>query len=113
MAAHIVCAECSTANRAGLLFCVVCGHRLSRDAYPQDRVTALAWPGPEVRAATASEPLCAPGWASVVGGLLAFSLLPLLGSAVAIWLGSAQLAVGLLTGAAMGAVAFLGTGRGG
>jgi hypothetical protein len=112
MAAHIVCAECSTENRAGLLFCVVCGRRLTRDAYPEDGVTALAWPGPEVRAASGVESLCAPGWASVVGGLLAFSLLPLLGSVVAIWLGSAQLAVGLLTGAAMGAVAFFGSGRG-
>jgi hypothetical protein len=113
MAGHTICAECSTANRAGLLFCVVCGQRLSRDGYPQDRVTALAWPGPEVRAASDAEAPCAPGWASVVGGLLVFSLLPLFGSAVAIWLGSAQLAVGLLTGAAMGAVAFFGPGRAG
>jgi hypothetical protein len=132
MAAHILCSECRTANRAGLLFCVVCGRRLPRDAFPPDRVTALAWPGPEVRQASDTARPSALAWASVVAALLAWSFLPMMGAGLAVllalraqeearaahgglggtglvrlalWLGGVQLALGLVAGAAMGAVA--------
>jgi hypothetical protein len=111
MAAHVVCAECRTANRAGLLFCAVCGRRLPREAYPPDRVTAVAWPGPEVRVADALE-AHVPGWTKLGSGLLTFSALPIVGAAVSVCLGSVPLAVGLLAGAGLGAMALLALSRG-
>lgn len=137
MAGHTVCAECGTANRAGLLFCVVCGRRLSPSAYPVDRITALAWPGPEVRAVSVAERPSALAWASFLAALLAWSVLPMLGAALAVllalraleasgdeappnalvrlalWLGGAQLLLGFLAAAAMSVVAFVALCRGG
>ncbi|MGO8970810.1 MAG: hypothetical protein ACLQDQ_14725 [Myxococcaceae bacterium] len=132
MAAHLLCSECRTANRAGLLFCVVCGRRLARGAFPPDRITALAWPGPEVREVSPPVRPSALAWASLIAALLGWSLMPLLGAALAVllalraleqtrtgsspeggstvlrlalWLGGAQLVLALVAGAAMGAVA--------
>jgi hypothetical protein len=132
MAAHTLCSECRTANRGGLLVCVVCGRRLPRRAFSADTVTALSWPGPEVRAFSPAVRPSALAWASLAAGLLAWSLLPMLGAAVAVlmalraeeevrrapgprggtaivrlalWLGGAQLLLGILGCAAMGAVA--------
>lgn len=132
MAAHTLCSECLSANRGGLLFCVVCGRRLPRGAFPPDRVTALAWPGPEVRVAAVPARVSTLAWASLAAALLAWSLLPMLGAAVAVllalraeeeartpplerggtaivrlalWLGGAQLFLGFLACATMGAVA--------
>jgi len=106
MAANKLCSQCLTANRAGLLFCLVCGRRLPRGAFPPDRVVAVAWPGPEVRAltGTALAGLLAPRAQQDVptapgarGGTAVLRL--------ALWLGGVQLFLGLLAGAAMGAFA--------
>jgi hypothetical protein len=132
MAAHTLCSDCRTSNRGGLLFCVVCGRRLPRAAFSSDRVTALAWPGPEVRVFSPEVRPSALAWASLAAGLLAWSLLPMLGAVVAVllalraeaevrtapearggtaivrlalWLGGAQLLLGIVACAAMGAVA--------
>ena len=132
MATHLCCAQCRTANRAGLLYCVVCGARLPRTAFPPDRVTALAWPGPEVREASLPARPGALAWASLAAALLGWSVLPLLGAALAVllalraledarpgcarpagnailrfalWLGGAQLVLALVAGTAMAAVA--------
>src|SRR5271169_2997961 len=132
MATHLLCAECRTANRLGLLYCVVCGRRLPRDAFPPDRITAVAWPGPEVRQVSLPARPGALAWASLVAALLGWLVVPLLGAAVAVllalrrqeelrpgggtpgermllrvalWLGGAQLVLALVAGAAMGAVA--------
>jgi hypothetical protein len=131
MAAHTPCAECGTANRTGLLFCVVCGRRLPESGYPLDRVTALAWPGPEVRAVSAAQRTSALGWASLFAALLGWTVLPMVGAAVgvllalraleasggeeaprpvirlALWLGGVQLVLGFLAVAAMGVVGFV------
>jgi hypothetical protein len=140
MAAHTLCSQCLTANRAGLLFCVLCGRRLPRGAFPPDRVTAVAWPGPEVRAAVLPARPSTLAWASLLAAVLAWSVLPVLGAALAVvlalraheearaangaiggsavlrlalWLGSMQLVLGLLAGAAMGAVALVALWRAG
>lgn len=132
MVGHQLCSECRSANRAGLLYCVVCGRRLPREAFPKDRISALAWPGPEVRGASLPARPGALAWASLVAALLGWSLLPLVGSAVAVllalraqeevrpgagapaersllrlalWLGGVQLVLALVAGAAMAAVA--------
>jgi hypothetical protein len=132
MAAHSLCSECRTANRSGLLFCVVCGRRLPRGAFPPDRITAVAWPGPEVAQGSYPARPSALAWASLVAALLAWSLLPMMGAGLAVLLalraqeeartahgglggtalirlslllGGLQLALGLVAGAAMAAVA--------
>jgi hypothetical protein len=132
MATHVPCAQCRTANRAGLLYCVVCGGRLPRHAFSPDRVTALAWPGPEVREVSLRARPGALAWASLAAALLGWTVLPLLGAALAVllalraleelppgegaaggnrllrlalWLGGAQLVLALVAGAAMAAVA--------
>ncbi|MGO9829832.1 MAG: hypothetical protein ACLPJH_06800 [Myxococcaceae bacterium] len=132
MATHLLCSECRTANRVGLLFCVVCGRRLPRGAFPPDRVTALAWPGPEVREVSPPARPSALAWASLIAAVLGWSVLPLLGAALAVllalraleegrtggpppgggavlrlalWLGGVQLVLALVAGAAMAAVA--------
>lgn len=130
MAAHTLCAECRTANHAGLLVCVVCGRRLPESGYPVDRIRALAWPGPEVRAVSVAERTKL-SWASLLAALLGWSVLPLVGAAfavflalraeeasfaeaaprnvirLALWLGGVQLVPGVLAAAAMGVVAFV------
>jgi|GEM_PF-5804749 len=138
MAKHLSCAQCRTANRAGLLYCVVCGARMPRTAFPPDRVTALAWPGPEMREAALPARPGALAWASLAAALLGWSVLPLLGAALAVllalraqeearpgtdssnavlrlalWLGGAQLVLALVAGAAMAAVALTALCRGG
>ncbi len=130
MATQVPCAQCRTANRAGLLYCVVCGGRLPRRAFPPDRVTAVAWPGPEVREVSVAARPGALAWASLAAALLGWTLLPLLGAALAVllalraeeelppataggntvlrlalWLGGAQLVLALVAAAAMAAVA--------
>jgi hypothetical protein len=131
MVAHTPCSECGTANRTGLLFCVVCGRRLARLSFAPDRITAVAWPGPELQLALPTRP-SALAMASFIAGVLAWSILPLLGAALAVllalraheeqsgahtaaggarliqlalWLGGVQLALALLAGTAMAAVA--------
>jgi hypothetical protein len=136
MAAHTLCFQCLTANRAGILFCVLCGRRLPRGAFPPDRVTAVAWPGPEVRAVSLPVRPSALAWASLVAALLAWSVVPMMGARLALraheearaangalggsavlrlalWLGGVQLVLGLLAGAAMGAVALVALWRAG
>lgn len=132
MAGHTLCSQCRTANRGGILFCVVCGGRLPRGEFPQDRITAVAWPGPERR--QVDLPVRPSGLAvtSLVTAVLAWSVLPVLGAGVAVllalrakeelrhaqgalggqrmvqaalWLAGAQLALLLVAGAAMAAVA--------
>ncbi len=132
MATQVPCAQCRTANRVGLLYCVVCGGRLPRRAFPPDRVTAVAWPGPEVREVSVAARPGALAWASLAAALLGWTVLPLLGAALAVllalraeeelppgeataggntvlrlalWLGGAQLVLALVAGAAMAAVA--------
>jgi hypothetical protein len=131
MVAHTPCSECGTANRRGLLFCVVCGRRLARVPLAPERIAAVAWPGPELQLALPARP-SALAVASLVAGVLAWSILPLVGAALAVllalraheelrdargvlggatlirmalWLGGAQLALALLAGTAMAAVA--------
>ncbi len=97
--------------------------------FPPDRVTALAWPGPEVREVSPPARRGALEWASLVAALLGWTLLPVVGAAmavllalraqeeagtrggntvlrVALWLGGTQLVLALVAGAAMAAVAF-------
>ena len=132
MSAHTHCSECRTANRGGILFCVVCGRRLPRVEFAPDGVVAVAWPGPEVARTLVPVRLSALAVASLVAAVLAWSLLPLLGAALAVllalrahedlrdaqgalggaaliraalWLGGAQLVLAMLAAAAMGAVA--------
>jgi hypothetical protein len=129
MAAHTLCPQCSSANRTGLLFCVVCGERLPREAFTAEAVSAMAFPGPEVRAVETPSRPSPLAWASLLAAVLAWSIFPLLGAAVAVLLalraqeeaahaprdsavvrvalvlGGAQLVLGLAAGAAMGAVA--------
>jgi hypothetical protein len=132
MPAETLCSQCRTPNRRGILFCVVCGRRLPRGEFPPDRVDAVAWPGPEVRQlrfTVRPSPLAV---SSLVAGVLAWTVLPVLGAAVAVllalraqeelraaygarggsrfvrlalWLGGVQLALLLVAGAAMAAVA--------
>ena len=140
MASDTLCAGCFTANRAGLFVCVFCGRRLLGPAFPPDRVTALAWPGHEVRAVSLPARPSALAWASLVAALLSWSILPMMGAALAVllalraqqevraahgalggstvlrlalWLGGTQLGLGLLAGAAMGALALVSLWRAG
>jgi len=135
MPAPVPCSECHTPNRAGLLFCVVCGRRLPRMAFGADAAVADRWPGPEVRAVSPAGRPSALAWASLLAALLGWSFLPLLGAAVAVllglraeeksetpaghtvlrvslWLGGTQLVLALAAGAAMGAVALVALWRG-
>jgi hypothetical protein len=129
MAAHTLCPQCKSANRTGLLYCVVGGDRLPREAFVAEGVRAMAYPGPEVRAVAQASRLSPLAWASLLAAVLAWSLFPLLAAAVAVllalraqeemgsaprdsvvvraalFLGGAQLVLGLAAGAAMGAVA--------
>lgn len=132
MSFHSSCSHCRTANRRGILVCVTCGHWLPRTELPPDRITAVAWPGPEIlRAAPLVRP-SAFAVAALVAALLAWSVLPLLGAGlavlfalraqedvrsargalsgkllirVALWLGGGQLALALLAGVAAMAAA--------
>lgn len=101
---------------------------------------AVAWPGPEVRAASLPARPSALAWTSLVLALLAWSVLPMMGAAVAVllalraqeearaahgaiggstvlrlalWLGGVQLVLGVVAGAAMGAVALVALWRAG
>ena len=134
MATPSLCSECRSANRAGLLFCVVCGRRLPRGAFPADRIQAVARPGPEVLAVTAKARTSTLTWAAVLFALLAWSALPVLGAAfavllalraqeeaeaspqteggealirLALWLGGVQLVLLLVAGAALGTAALV------
>ncbi|HXX29252.1 MAG TPA: hypothetical protein VEJ89_00870 [Myxococcaceae bacterium] len=80
----IACSQCRTTNRRGILFCIVCGQRLPRIEFAPDRVTAVAWPGPEILQPSA---LARPSlWAvaAVVAAALAWSVLPLVGAGLAV-----------------------------
>jgi hypothetical protein len=132
MAAETLCSQCRTPNRRGILFCVVCGRRLPRGEFPPDRVDAVAWPGPERRQLVLTVRPSALAVSSFVAGVLAWTVLPVLGAAAAVllalraqeelrgvhaarggsrfvrlalWLGGVQLALVLIAGSAMAAVA--------
>ncbi|HMK73341.1 MAG TPA: zinc ribbon domain-containing protein [Myxococcaceae bacterium] len=126
------CPQCQAVNRRGLFYCVACGESLPRAELPPDRITAVAWPGPEIlRAAPLVRP-SAFAVAALIAALLAWSVLPLLGAGlavvlalraeehvrvargalagrllirVALWLGGGQLALALIAGVAAMAAA--------
>jgi hypothetical protein len=84
MSAHTLCSQCRTPNRAGILFCVVCGRRLPRGDFPPDRITAVAWPGPETRRVELAVRPSALAVCSLVAAVLAWTALPILGAGLAV-----------------------------